>query len=595
MQSLKIQHCLIGLLVLSIVACTEKNPEPNSGFSWLTNTPIELKAQWKIANNQQQDAPWLAYYQGNSSLYLRSPQGDVKVLVDGASGAAPSGLALALNKDGTPATMWRDKIPSKGLFLKQGEKMPLELGVEGFDTEPLVRFDIKYDNKDVEEGLHALWYGERKDPQTGNKYNIYYRHIDKNGAPSSTELVLPGYYPQWIISTDNDVAVFSWDSSQTPPKILMRMRTTGTEKFDDKQVIASTSNSITPIFRTFSSGKRWFVLWVDQQGKNHDEFLVRGLWSQDKGKNWAAFDFPTIKGFDIADIKLAHDPISGNAVMAISGTWNIKDPAAMNTFYVAHSTDNGAHWGEPKVIRDADANATSKAEAAQVILGDKPGSLWIVWEDWRDVRGRLYFSYSEDYGVTWLHSNLQLAGQPDGNNIIAYNNENVYRNEQGIYIIASNVSNDAGTEKRILSINLNQEALQKSIDISSHHKKPQEKALKARVAEYWKAMSDENFDLSFKYFDPFTRAAFPVDIYKQRLGRIKYKENIVIDQIKINGNFADVSLRVTAFVPEFELAGKKQKMPEREVPINERWVFVDNNWFREYSEESTHVKFTRYQ
>jgi len=555
---------------------------------------MSIDDQWKLASNMAQNGVWLAYYQGRSSLFLRSPQGSVQMLVDGASGAAPSGITLALN-DNTPSTMWRDKIPDKGLYLKQGDKAPQELGVADFDTEPLVRFKLEPDALPADNGLHVLWYGERFSPQTNSKYNLYYRHVDTQGQASSTELILPGFYPQWIIGEGNDVAVLSWDSSQHPPRILVRVRDAQTRQFGASRVIATTTASITPVFKTFRLGKRWLVMWVEQQGKEQSDFLIRGMWSDDKGSNWSDFDFPTLKGFDIANLNMAHDPATGSAILAISGTWRLKDPTAMNAFYVTRSADNGAHWSEPAIIRDPDANKTSRAEEAHVFFGDKPGSVWAIWEDWRDVRGRLYFTYSEDYGLSWLTKNLPLSNQPKGNNIIAFNTEPGYRDTNGLHFVAANVTNDAGIEKKLFLVLLNDATLKQSKSLGEKLISPNEKALKNRIAEYWEAMAKGDYGTSYAYLDPFTRAAWPLDIYSNRRGRIKYKADIVIEDVASFGNMVDVTLRIKAYVPEFELGGKKQSMPEREVTIKERWLWIDDNWFREYSEEGSEIRFTRYR
>jgi hypothetical protein len=579
---------------LTLIACSQDNA-PKTQTTWLTPTPIGLRDDWKIANNTKENGAWVAYYQGKSSLFLKSPQGQPQMLVDGASGAAPSGLALALNQANTPATMWRDKVPSKGLYLKQGESAPLEIGVEGFDTEPLARFDLKADLAgSTPQGWHVLWYGERFVPESNSKYNLYYRHIDAQGTPGTTQRLMPGFYPQWIVGANNEVAVFSWDNTQKPPQVLMRLRDAKDGQFTASKVIATTTPDIPPLFRAFRLADRWFVTWIDQQGESSTDFLLRGMWSDDHGANWKGFDFPTIRGFDIADVRIAHDAGSKHAIMSISGTWRIKDPSASNAFYIAHSADNGATWSEPKIIRDAQAARTSRAEAAQVFFGDEPGSTWVVWEDWRDVRGRLYFSYSENYGESWLHSNLPLAGQPDGNNLIAFNREVSYRDSKGLHLVAENVTSDAGQEKRVFSLPLDTHV----IDASAKAKpvsQLSESSLRSRIETYWKFMSEGNFDASYALFDPFMRAAWPAVLYKQRLGIIKYKPEIIIDRVDINGNFADIDLRVRAFVPEFEMAGKKQGAPEREVEIRERWVFIDGNWFREYFEEGSNLRFTRYR
>jgi len=588
---------LVSLVIASallLTACSKDEPLTVAP-TWLNSTPIGLRDDWKIANNPKQEGVWLTYYQGKSSLFIQPPQGTARMIVDGASNAAPSGLAIAVNSNGMSANMWRDKVPSKGLFIKQGELAPLEIGVEGFDTEPLARFDLKANAEgSAQQGWHVLWFGERFVPEVNAKYNLYYRHIDTQGKASATERLLPGFYPQWIVTENDDVAVFSWDNTQTPPKVVMRVREAQSAQFGSSKIIATTTPSIPPLFRAFRLGSRWFVTWIDQKGETAADFLLRGLWSDDKGSTWTHFDVPSIMGFDITDIRVAHEAANGHAIMAISGTWRHKDPQAMSTFYVLHSKDNGATWSEPKVVRDSAANATSRADAAQVLFGETPGSTWLVWEDWRDVRGRLYFAYSEDYGSTWKHANLPLAGQPEGNNLMAFNREVSYRDPKGLHIVAENVLNDAGIEKKVFSYSLNSKTLEKSLK-KEKSVASGENDLKSRVSSYWKALSESNYETSYSFLDPFMRSAWPVISYKQRIGLIKYKPEISIDQVDINGNFADVSIRVRAYVPEFEMGGKKQSAPEREVPINERWVFIDGNWFREYFEDGSEIRFTRYR
>jgi hypothetical protein len=582
---------LIGACALALSACNPPSTQNEQAkLSWLNTTPIPLKDHWQIASTPQQGA-WFAYYQGQSSLFLNSPQGVQQTLVDGSQGAAPSGLALALNEKG-PATMWRDKVPDKGLYFKQGDAPAKELGVEGFDTEPLARFDLKPDGQ----GWHVLWYGEHIDPKTQSRYNIYYRHVDAQSNASATELLMPGFYPNWLADEKGNIAVFSWDNTQSPPKMIMRVRDATSGQFGAIQTLAKTTTSIPPLMRTYHSGSRWFVLWIDQLGEGANEFLLRGLWSDDQGVQWNDFDFPTIKGFDISDLQISHDDQTGHQIMAISGTWRFKDPSAKNTFYISQSQDRGTHWSEPQLIRDDQTNTDSRAEAAQVFFGEKPGSAWLVWEDWRAVRARLFFAYSEDYGVSWKHKNLPLAVQPEGNNLLATQKGASYRDAQGLHLAAANVTSDVGIEKKVFSLPINNALLEQSLKLAEKGSSVgNEQALKNRVTTYWKALADSNYESSYSYLDPFIHAAWPVTIYKQRLGMIKYREKITIDSVQIHGHFADVNLRVTAYVPEFEMAGKKHSAPDREVAITERWLWIDGNWFREYSEESSEIKFTRYQ
>lgn len=580
---------------LTVTACTSSEPsKPGStSITWLTEDPIGLSDTWRIASNPNESGVWLGYYKDKSSLFLRSPDNTTQTLVDATSGAAPSGLALALSPGNTPSSMWRDKVPSKGLFLKQGGSPALEIGVESINTEPLARFDIASDGVN---GWHALWYGERFVAENNSKYNIYYRHIGTDGAMTPVETVLPGFYPQWVITEDGSVNVFSWDNTQSPPKIVLRQKKTASDVFGTPRTLAITTKDLAPPLRSFKLGGNMIVMWIDMRGTENQDILLRGMWSKDNGVNWSEFNFQTISGFDIADFKVAYEPTSGHAILSISGTWRFRDKDALDTFYIARSTDHGASWSQPKAIRSIDAAKFSRATAAQAFFGSTPGETWVVWEDWRDVRGRLYFAYSPDFGETWNHKDIPLAGQPEGNNILAYGFEQGYRDRQGQHLVAANVINDLGTGKRLFSIRLDKSTLDDSL---TQAQKPQldrnEKKLKDRETAFRKALADNNYEVAYTFFDPFMRSAWPLELYMQRMGRIKYKPEVVFDRVDIHGNYADVASKIIAFVPEFEMGGKKHSVPEREISITQRWVFVDNNWFLEYSEESSGLRFTRYR
>ncbi len=580
---------------LSLIACSPSEPPkaPSEPFVWLSDTPIGLTDSWRIAANPVDTGVWLAYYQEKSSLFLRNPNGITQMLVDGAAGGAPSGLALALNAANTPASMWRDKVPDKGLFLKQGSNPALEIGVNSFDTEPLARFDLAANGS---KGWHVLWYGERFNTENNSKYNIYYRRVATDGALTPVESILPGFYPQWIVADDGRVSVFSWDNTQTPPKVVMRQQAQAEGAFSAPRALANTTPDIPPLFRSLKLGNHMAVMWIDLRGEDHRDMLLRGLWSKDQGANWSEFSFQGIRGFDIADFRLAYDAASGNALLTLSGTWRFKDPGAMDTFYVVRSADHGASWGEPQALRSAEAAKFSRATAAQAFFGSTPGETWVIWEDWRDVRGRLYFAYSADFGASWQHHDIPLAEQPAGNNILGYAFEQGYRDQLGQHLVAANVIGDAGTGKRLFSTPLSPAALDASLAL---HKKTKvikdEKALKERVGAFRKALAESNYEAAYAFFDPFMRSAWPVELYKQRMGRIKYKPEIVIENVEIHGNFADVTSKIIAFVPPFEMNGKKQSMPEREISIQQRWVFVDGDWFLEYSEEGSEIRFTRYR
>ena len=573
---------IVVVCALALAACTPKPTEES--VQWLS-PPIETYANWKKDSDSSHDLV-LAYYANRSNIALRLANGEVKTLVDGSvNNSAPSGLALAIGASDV-ATMWRDKIPSKGLFLKQGASEPIELG-EG--TAPLARFSVIPDKS----GWHILWYGEQPVEGVQSKYNVYYRHTDGKGQSTPTERLFSGFYFQSITDASGDLAVLTWDNTQTPPKLVLRVRNNATGSFEPERVISPTTANIPPLLKALRVGSRWFVIWVNQGGEKGNEFSIQGAWSDDKGTHWERFDIPALNGFDVVDINVAGDEASGNVVMAVSGSWRFVNEDKKSLFYVVRSQDRGATWQKPEMIRENTANADSHAGKAEVALGAEPGSVWLLWEDWREVRPRIYFAYSTDFGATWKHKNIPLAGQPAGGNLFQSAKNAMGTDPKGVFYIAANLVNDSLKEEKLFSQHLSATLADASAKEYAKRPAPDEGALKKRVSMYWQAMQDSDYDKSNSLLDPFMRSKWTLEDYKSRMGRIKYTAHR-IEHIDIRGNLADVRVKITGSVPKFMNNGKEVSAPERDADILERWLFLDGAWYREYNEESSETKFTQY-
>lgn len=573
---------IIVACALALAACTPK-PAAES-VQWLT-PPVETYTNWKKDSDNTHELV-LAYYANRSNISLRHPSGEVQTLVDGSvNNSAPSGLALAIGNNAI-STMWRDKIPSKGLFLKQGTNDPIELGA---GTAPLARFSIAPEGA----GSHALWYGEQPVEGVTSKYNVYYRHVDEKGQSSPTERLFSGFYFQSIVDASGDLAVVTWDNSQTPPKLVLRVRHASTGVFEAERVISTTTASIPPLINAFRIGSRWFVTWVNQEGDNASDFRLQGAWSDDKGTQWQRFDIPALNGFDMVDISVAGDDASGNLVMAVSGSWRFVNEDKKSLFYVVRSQDRGATWQKPEMLRENAANADSHARNAEVAFGAEPGSVWLLWEDWREVRPRIYFAYSSDFGATWKHKNIPLAGQPKGGNLLQSAKKATGVDPNGLFYIAANLVNDSMKEEKLFAQHLNTALADTSA--KEYAKRPMltEGDLKKRIGSYWQAMQDSDYDKSNGLLDPFMRSKWTIDDYKKRMGRIKYTAH-AIENIDIRGNLADVRIKITGSVPKFMNNGKEVSAPERDAVIVERWLYLDGSWYREYNEESSETKFTHY-
>lgn len=555
---------------------------------------------------------WLAYYDQNRLLRLRHPDGKEVLLVPEGRGQAPSGLALAALDQGV-AVLWRDKHPAKGLYLldtSQTNMEPLEIGG---DTEPLARFQAIPGPGDL---LHLLWYGEKVGEPTGEKHNLYYRQLNrKTQALSPIELLMPGIYPVMATDTAGGVMVYSWLMGNKTQRIEARYRpakqdaNSGADGFGEPVAIADIPEMST-IFKAFQSGSRSFVMWLAQYGEDKRDFLLEGAYSDDQGKTWKRFAFEDLRGIDVASLQIATDQ-TGHILLALAGRTRNDDAKTKQDIYVIRSADRGDTWSSPTRLRHVMAQegeqrdreiaslARFNARNPSLAFGQVPGQVLVVWEDWRQIRSGLYASLSSDYGQTWPLSNVPLPGVPGKNLSLRYEPNAVYADGDHFQVIAEQATDDAFVTKQLTPISLTSAQLEEYAKSNQATEQPatqaQEQALRKREEGFWEAMLAGDYTKTYAYQDPFFRARNPLDHYLGSMGRIKYTQAEVVD-VHIDGPRADVKTRITASVPEFKAptTGEMISQPERTVIVESTWLWLDGDWYREFTIESRDIVFTRY-
>ncbi|QGU33810.1 WD40/YVTN/BNR-like repeat-containing protein [Thermochromatium tepidum] len=544
---------------------------------------------------------WLAYYDRDRLLRLREPEGQERLLVPDDRAQAPSGLALSATDKG-PLVLWRDKHPKKGLYLLDTEHLspdatsikPLEIGG---DTEALARFVVQSDAKGL---THLLWYGEKANQPTGSIHNLYYRNLDRSKQElSPIELVMAGIYPVMASDPQGNLIVFSWQGDVEGRRIVSRFRPAGGE-FADTVTVADDVSEVTPIFESFRSGSRWFVIWLSQRGLDKRDFHLEGAHSDDNGKTWRRFDFEDLRGYDIASLNIAADD-EGHILLAVSGRNRSEHDQDKQDVYVIHSSDRGETWS--KVVRprtgDQELLSLFHARNPSVAFGRKPGQVLLVWEDWRNIRSGLYASLSIDYGATWTIADVPLPREPGVNLGLRYEPNAVYAAGDGFRVIAERYTDDRLEGKQLVELAVDESSLKSLAESARTERerlaKTSEADLRKRVEGYWKAMQAEDYKTTYSYLDPFFRAANPLDIYLSKMGKIKYSE-VKIDAITIEGPIAEVVTTIRAHVPEFKApkTGEVIKQPERVVPVKNRWLWIDGEWVSEFRIESQDIVFTRY-
>ena len=573
-------------------------PEP------MTTAEMTMSSGWD-AQMDGEGKLWLAYYDTLRLLRLRMPDGAERLIVPEGRGQAPSGLAMAALDQGA-ALLWRDKVPEKGLYVARADQ-PQRPAVELAGTsQPLVRFESA-----VAGGrLHALWYGEAPVEGSSDRYNLYYRSMDladtetPSEALSPTERVLPGIYPVWATDPSGAVMVFSWLANETPQRIAARFRPAGADAFGETLSVAEVPG-ITPIFRAFRSGNRWFAVWLSQYGPTRTEFLLEGAYTDDEGKTWTAFAFDDLRGFDMASLDVIADD-AGHILIAATARQRVEDVLGKHDIKLIRSLDRGTTWSAAESLRPAALAGEFQARYPSLAFGAKPGEVLLVWEDWREIRGRVYAAFSTDYGATWALNNVPLPHTPETNLTLTSRRNGLYRHGDRFELIAEQATSDKLAFKSLVRLSFTAEDLGELAAAEKSAPAPEaagadaatdprsEAALRERIQAFWKAMLEKDFDTTYAMQDPFFRARHADQTYKSNMGRILYAD-FKIDEVKVDGARAEVKTRVRASIPPFRAkTGEIISRPEEEIAIPEVWVWVDDAWYREYYSDGQEARFTPY-
>jgi len=587
MKLLKSQNILFGILSLLVTVSLQAE---GLNAEKLTQEPIPEHGLWNYVIDQQGKL-WTAYYSDeNTGLHIRRPDASEFLIKPSEQASSLSGLAVAPTADDV-MMLWRAKQPQKNIYFLPSAgsagDTPTFIPVAGEESEPLTRFKLAQ----RENTTYLLWYGEKDDADTQQKYHLYFRYAEGEDQQKLSEIerVLPGYYPAWIVD-DKYIPVFSWANIDKQLVIAMRRFNRQDKSFGPVTKVTD-APPISPIFQTFQSGERWFVLWLGHYGDG-SELLLEGTYSDDKGETWERFAFEAIKGLDISRVDMASDE-EGHLLIALSGSWRLVRSGEKEDIYVIRSADNGTTWADPERIRPENTWHT-EAKTPSVAFGPEKGEAVIIWEDWRDVRSNVRVGYSSDYGATWGQvTSIGVSGQ--------YNlgldfkvPKSLVRHGDRWHVVAKRYINDTLKTYDLIAYDFSLDELNKKrAAIQENPEKLSESRLKERITAYYQALMKEDFQSTYALSDPFFRARRSLDNYLKQLGRIKY-HSFDIGEIEIRGRLARVVENFEASVPEFEVNGKKVSKPLQPYTYNAYWVFLDGDWYREYYNEANDIRYTRY-
>lgn len=554
---------------------------------------------------------WLGYYDETRLLRVRTPSGNERLMVPDDRNQAPSGIAMASLENGV-ATLWRDKHPKKGLYLaraNQPDEPALELAGE---SEPLARFAAER----TADRVHVLWYGERKIQDSDATYHIYYTglDLDDNSSPPA-ERLFAGIYPVMATDEAGGVMAFSWLRKGEAHEVVARFRAADAAAFADSVVVAGDLPEITPLFRAFRSGTRWFVIWHAQYGEKGGELLLEGAYSDDTGATWHRFAFDELKGLDLGSIDIAADD-TGHIVMAL--TARDRSGGAKRDVVLIRSNDRGKSWKESERLRPNGSLDAFQAKNPSVTFGAEKGQVLVVWEDWREIRSRLYASYSDDYGDTWKYHNVPLPHEPETNLGLKADLSAAYEADERFHVVAEQYTDDSFRKKKLVRVSfsvsdLGRFAQRPSVapessprsedgledtdsdtsDADNDAETPED-IVRGRVAAFWTAMAEGEYAKVYEMFDPFFRALNSKERYLATTGKITYG-GFEIESLTVDGPKADAKTKIRVSIKPFRAStGETISRPETETSVDETWLLIDGTWYREFVSEAQDLKYTRY-
>jgi hypothetical protein len=575
----------------------------------LTRAPIPKGADWDYQIDAQ-GALWLLYYDEGRVPVLRDPTATTRGLTPPDATAAPSGAGLIPLKESGVLTLWRSKQPKKSLYLSRSDRPLSETLDIGGDSEPSKRFVAER----IGDRLAVLWVGEGDVEGSEATYHLYFREVALGSdalnkeALSDVEHLFPGYYPVWAASADGTLIAFSWIRDDAGARIVSRTRVPDGNAFGAPVTVAEVP-LITPIFRAFRSGDRTIVLWLAQLSKAASDFQLQGAYSDDDGEAWTRISFDALRGYDVGSLDIATDT-QGHVAIALAARQR-ENPNEKRDIWLLTSADRGSSWSAPQPLRDPAVRGKFNAQNPLVAFGSEPGQMIVVWQDWRNIRSRLYASYSTDFGRTWSLSNILLPHETGVNLGLNPFVSALYTRADGFHVIAEQAVDDRLKANYLVHLRLNpaemaQFATRGQSDSDAEHTgstsitaeaadKDGADVLRQRHAEFWAAMVRKDYNSAYAFYDPFFRSRVTAEGFVSRLGRVHYAAYEVTG-LNVDGPVAEVQTKVRYSIGPFQSAttGEIISRPEQETTVPETWLLVDGTWYREFNSEIGDVTFTPY-
>ena len=211
---------------------------------------------------------------------------------------------------------------------------------------------------------------------------------------------LTTYFKKCIAAIDDIVHVVWYDKRDGNWEIYYKRSTDGGITWEaDVRLTNDDSGSYYPVIE--ASGTDVHVAWQDYRDGNSEIYYKRSL---DGGLSWGTDTRLTdYTGYS----RLPSISVSGSVVHVV---WHDTRDGNYEIYY-KRSTDGGLSWGADKRLTDDDGGSIASSIAASGT------NVHVVWNDWRDGNGEIYYKSSTDEGANWgpdtrLTNNTSTSNTP---------------------------------------------------------------------------------------------------------------------------------------------------------------------------------------
>ena len=566
-----------------------------AGERMLSSEPVDFHRDAFIKADERGNI-WTAYYDLQGRIHINNVTESKDIIVNSESSDVSSGLALDIQGEHI-FVAWRQKLGEKKLWFRSspdGGKTFSEPVLIDEATDALTRIKLGSNAKGE---VYVAWYGEKT---SGNaKYHIYCRSSRDFGKTFlETVNITDGYqfsiYPALLVDEDGAYA-FSYSIGMKDQRryMVFRKTTDGGSTWSkplEIRAIGEVSLFVEPI----KVGKRLHVFWFNAyEIGSEDVPIIEEAYSDDAGKTWQVQSLQETRGLGIASLKVAHDT-KGHIYLAFEEK---KEEELKMKSYLLSSDDNGASWGKLMNVRHYPFEVTQTLNP-EVVVSDT-GQVVLVWADYRNIRGNLYMQHSKDFGNTWQERDIPLEEPgkfntrqfPAGNTLLQF--------EDRYYDLAYRFKSDDLSQEAyplLVDFTLNTMAtpdMSKRETADDTDSPSRVSLLKQRASEFWDARVKKDYEKEFSLYDPFFQAVMNKYAFMGNMGKILY-HTFEIKEIKLQGNVAWVTINIVYSIPKLKV--KKQEFFKGETPaeFQERWLYIDNNWYREYYNEQAEKGVAEY-